>query len=143
MIYFAPLKEREEWDWFSSRTSVLMCEDFGGIVARNEDGAIQAVCVADTFSVDACSVHFAIDNPLVIRHGFLNHIADWLFVQRGRARIFGLVPSNNEKALKLDKHIGFEEVAVIPQALAHDVDYVVLCLTKEKCRWITKKEEAA
>ena len=136
MIYFDPLRHGE-WAWFKERTSVIMCEDSKGIVARNEDGIIQAICVADSFSVDACSVHFAIANPFVIRHGFLTAIADWLFGQCGRSRIFGLVPSNNKKALKLDKHIGFEEVAVIPKVLAENVDYVVLCMTREQCRWLT------
>jgi len=135
MIKFKPLTEAHEWAWFKQRTPVIMCEDSQGIVAFNERG-IQAVCVADSFSTDACNVHFAIDNPIVIRRGFLNEIARHLFVVRKRNRIFGLVPDNNEKALKLDRHIGFTEVARVPQALSKDIGYVVMVMTKEECPWL-------
>ena len=108
-----------------------------------DNDIIQAIAVFDSFTVDACSVHFAIDNPFVIKHGFLNEIARHLFIQCGRKRIFGLVPSNNEKALKLDKHIGMEEVARIPDAVKEGVDYIVMRMDKESCRWIEQNKEAA
>jgi RimJ/RimL family protein N-acetyltransferase len=109
-------------------------------VAYDEDGVIQAIAVFDSFTVDACSVHFAIDNPFVIRHGFLHEIARHLFIDCGRERIFGLVPSDNEKALKLDQHIGMEPVARIPDAMKRGVDYVVMRMNKEDCRWLPKVE---
>jgi hypothetical protein len=54
------------------------------------------------------------------------------------------VPSNNEKALKLDRHIGFKEVARIPNAVAEGVDYIVMCMEKSECRWLPEElREAA
>ena len=141
---FSPLQTTQEWEWVQERAHPICCEDSQGLVVYDND-IIKAIAVFDSFTVDACSVHFAIDDPLVIKHGFLNEIARHLFIQCGRKRIFGLVPSNNEKALKLDKHIGMEEVARIPHAMSEGVDYVVLCMTKEQCRWLPQevKEEAA
>lgn len=144
MISFKPLDRQFEWDWFKERTHVIRCEDTQGIVAFDERG-IQGVLVADSFSPDSCNVHMAIDNPHVIRHGFLHEIGRHLFIQCKRNHIFGLVPANNEKALKFDLHIGFKEVCRIPDGVGTGTDYVVLRMDKSECPWIAQpvKEEAA
>ena len=140
---FKALERQSEWDWVKTRAKLIFCEDSQGIVAYDDRG-IQAIAVFDSFTVDACNVHFAIDNPLVIRSGFFAEIARHLFIQCGRKRIFGLVPSTNRKALKLDRHLGMKDVAVIPDALAEGIDYVVLCMKKSECRWLPEQlREAA
>jgi hypothetical protein len=145
MIKFRPLTEQVEWTWMYERAHQIACEDSQGIVAYDDKDEIQAVAVFDSFTVDACSVHFAIDNPMVIRSGFLNEIARHAFITCNRKRIFGLVPSNNERALKLDLHIGFTEVARIPDAIADGIDYIVIRLDKRDCRWLPQeiRQEAA
>ena len=145
MIAFKPMTTMEEFLWFKERTHVIRCEDTQGIVAVDRGGDILAVCVADSFSPDSCNVHMAIDNPHVIRRGFLSEIARHLFVTCGRSHIFGLVPSTNQKALKFDKHIGFEEVCRIPDGVGTGVDYIVLRMDKATCPWLNEeqKREAA
>lgn len=144
MIQFKALDTQDEWNWLWHRAHPIHCQDTCGIVAY-KGSEIQAVAAFDSWTVDACSVHFAIDNPFVIRAGFLNEIADYLFHTRGRNRLFGLVPSNNAGALKLDAHIGFREVVRIPDAVAEGVDYIVVRMDKEDCRWLSPefREEAA
>ena len=141
-VTFSPMLAKHEWAWIKNRAHIIGCEDSQGIVAYRGE-RIVAACVADSFTVNACNVHMAIDDPFVIRSGFLSEIARHLFINCDRRRIFGLVPSNNEKALKLDKHIGFTEIAVIPDALADGVDYVVLRMDKEDCPWLEEKRWAA
>jgi hypothetical protein len=142
-IMFKPLSMSHEWSWFKERTHVIACEDSQGIVAIDETGRIHAIAAFDSFTVDACNVHMAIDNPFVLRHGFLNEIGRHLFHACGRKRIFGLVPANNKKALKLDKHIGMHEVARVPDAVAEGIDYIVMRMDKADCRWIEQLEEVA
>lgn len=142
MIWFKALDLEDEWDWVWKRARPLRCQDTCGIVAY-KGKEIQAVAVFDSWTVDACSVHLAIDNPFVIRAGFLAEIANFLFLTGDRKRILGLVPSNNEKAIRLDLHIGFREVARIPDAFAEGVDYIVMRMDKKDCRWLAKMEEAA
>jgi L-amino acid N-acyltransferase YncA len=139
---FVPMLTQAEFKWFKERTHVLLCEDMQGLVAYRGD-TILAACVADTFTVHSCNVHMAIDNPMVLRHGFLEEIAHHLFNVRGCHRIFGLVPDNNEKALKLDKHIGFKEVTRVPDALADGIGYIVMRMDKEECPWLKKEAKAA
>lgn len=143
MIYFSALMFDAEWEWFKERTHVIRCEDTGGVVARDGRGRILAVCVWDSFSPDSCCVHMAIDNPLVIRHGFLHEVARHLFEVCKRSHIFGMVPSTNEKALKFDKHIGFQEVTRIPDGVGTGVDYIILRMDKENCPWLNTVKEAA
>ena len=139
---FKPLTTGEEWIWIVERTHINGTQDSQGIVAYDRRG-IHAICVADGFTSDSCCVHFAIDNPMAIRAGFFNKIADHLYITCARERLFGTVPSNNAKALKLDKHIGFKEVARVPHGMGTGVDTVVLSMDKADCRWITVKSEAA
>ena len=142
MIEFKPLATEEEWAWVRERAHPIACEDSGGVVAYDDRG-IQAICVWDSFTVDACSVHFAIDNPFVIRAGFFDEVARHLFVTCGRNRIFGLVPADNERAIKLDLHMGFEEVARVPDGYAKDIDYIVMRMDRETSRWLTELQRVA
>lgn len=142
-MIFAPLTTAEEWAWFKERAHVIACEDSQGIVVYDDAQNIAAMAVFDSFTVDGCSVHLAIDNPFAIRHGLFSEVARHAFVACGRKRMFGLVPSNNAKALKLDRHIGFTEVARIPNAVAEGVDYIVMCLEKADCRWLTEEMREA
>jgi hypothetical protein len=144
-VRFSALESPEEWAWFKHRTHTIRCEDTQGIVVYSAMGKILAVCVADSFSPDSCNVHMAIDNPLVIKHGFLHEISRHLFYTCNRSHIFGLVPANNARALRFDKHIGFTEVARIPDGVGTGTDYIVLRMDKSACPWIKheKQEEAA
>lgn len=141
-IRFFPMELPAEWAWMQARAMPIACADSQGIVAYNGD-QIVACCVADSFTRHGCNVHIAVDNPLVLRHGFLQEVSRHLYDTCGRHRLFGLVPATNEKALKFDQHIGFSEIARIPDGFADGVDYVVLCMEREQCRWLDDVREAA
>jgi hypothetical protein len=141
-MVFRALDTKLDWEWIKTRAKVLCVEDTSGLVVEN-NGVIQAIAVFDSFTRNSCNVHLAIDSPLVIKHGFIHEICRHLFQTCGRNRIFGLVPSNNAKSLRFTKHIGMQEISRIPNALAEGVDYVIMEMTKDTCRWIEQKREAA
>jgi len=143
MIHFKALDTGQEWAWLQLKAGVIACQDSQGIVAYDDTGAIAAICAADSFTTDACQVHFAIDRPIVIKYGFLHEIARHLFIACNRDRIFGLVPANNAKALKLDTHIGFREVARVPDGYAKGVDYIVLRMDRDTSPWLEQQRRAA
>lgn len=136
MIHFTPLTTPHEWQWFKERTHVISCEDTQGIVAYRETGAIAGMVVFDTWTDSSVNVHFAIDDPACIRRGLFRETAIHAYHVGGKKRLFGLVPSNNTKALRLNKKIGFTEVARVPDAIDDGVDYIVMRLNKEDCRWL-------
>ena len=141
MCLFLPIGLPDQWAWMKERAHVIACEDSTGIVAYDDDGMIVAGVVADQWTTDSCQVHIAIEDPMVLRHGFLEEVANYLFNVCGRKRIFGLVPANNEKALKLDLHMGFEEVVTIPDGFSDGIDYKILRMTRDN-RWLKKYEES-
>jgi hypothetical protein len=142
-VRFAQLSTQTEWNWFVERTHVLAVEDSTGIVAYEDDGRLAAVMVADSFSPDGCNAHWAIENPMVIKHGFINEVARHLFITRGRKRIFGLIPANNANSLRFSKHIGMNEVARIPHAMGEGIDYIVMVMLREDTRWLTDEMREA
>ena len=137
------LTTAEEWAWFRARTSVILCEDMKGVVAYDMEGRILGACVADSFGPDNCNVHIAIDSHFILRRGFLDALAKWLFIQLDRKRLFGLVPSNNLRAIKFNEHIGFREVARVPHAVSEGVDYIVYAMGRDDCRWLETERRAA
>ena len=133
---FCAMSTEGEFQWFQQSTRVIRCEDSLGLMAYREPFQPPvAGAVFDSFSVDSCNVHLAVLDPWVLRHGFLTLIADYAYDYLNRARMFGLVPENNQKALKLNTHIGFKRIAHIPDAVDTGVGYVVMRLDREDCRW--------
>ena len=141
MIAFKPLIEKHEWNWIFDRAHPMWMEDSQGIVAYDTGtNDIKAICVMDSFTPDACNAHFAIDSSIAIRRGFFHEIARHIFITCGRKRFFGLVPGDNESALKMDKHIGMVEIARIPHGYREGVDYIVLGMDRQQCaRWLNEE----
>lgn len=140
-VVYKPLTPKE-WPEVHAAIHCIPMPDTRGVVAFGEDGGILACGVADTFSFTGCQVHLWINNPLVIRHGFLNEIFHYIFVTCDRLVIVGMVPGNNSKALRFNRHLGYTEVARIPDGFNFGVDYVIMQMKREECRFI-RLEEAA
>ena len=134
-MIFVPLVTGAEWCWFKQRTHIKATEDSQGLVVYRDD-EIQAMAVFDSFSPSSVNVHWAIDNPMVLKHGFFEEICRHAFVAHGKQRIFGLIPSDNVKSLHLSEHIGMVEVARVPDAMGMGVDYVIMCMKREACRYL-------
>lgn len=140
-MIFKPLTEPEEFQWIKARNGVLLCEDMQGIVAM-KDGEIKAVAVMDHWTPDSCHLHLAMDSPLPFKHGFAEEVCRHVFERNERKRVFGFVPSGNERAYNLNVHLGAKEVAVIPFGLTDTQDYIVMEATRENCKWLEQEEAA-
>lgn len=136
------LETTEEWMWVKERTHALLAEDTVGFIAYDDRG-IHAAALADDHGVDNCRLHIAIDSPLCIRHGFLSHVFDYVFITRGYKRVFGFVSQENQRALKFDKHIGFKEVGRLEDGFSEGVDLVAIRMDKSDCRWLSEIKRAA
>ena len=56
--------------------------------------------------------------------------------------IYGMVPGDNAKAIKINEHIGFTVKMRLEDAWADGIDYVVMELKKENCRYLPKVKAA-
>jgi hypothetical protein len=141
-FHFVPLNEFY-WSQIPDEARPRSCSDTKGIVALNELDQMEAACVLDTWSHNACQLHMFIKNPFVLKHGFQQEIANFVFGETsGRELMIGVTPADNATALKFNKHMGMDEQFRIPNGYAKGIDYVVTTMTKEDCRWFTHRKEA-
>jgi len=113
-----------------------LCADTKGITAVGPDGPM-GICLFDTWTANSCQIHIWIDNPVIIKHGFLHEIFGFVFGESsGRTMVVGFTPSDNPKALKFINHVGLKEITRIPDVYGDGIDAVLTTLTKQDCRWI-------
>jgi hypothetical protein len=142
-MIFTAMSKPEEWNWATERCFCMRMTDTQGVVVYDNNGHIKAAVIFDSFTVDACCFHMAIDNPLVIRDGFFGQIADHLFVTCNRDRIFCHISSTNKKALRLARKAGFSKEAVVSDGRAKGVDLVIFRMDRDNSRWLIQQDEVA
>lgn len=104
-------------------------------IGQEIDGKIQAVVGYCGFSENHCYMHCASLTPRWISKDLLWACFDYPFNKLGLRVILATVSSNNEEALKLDRHLGFVDKAYIEDA-HKDGDLVILTMRKEECKWL-------
>jgi hypothetical protein len=139
---FVPLTT-EMWPEVAANIKCIAMDDTRGVVAVDpETGKILAAGVADTYSHTACQVHLWLDNKMVLRHGFLEEVFDFVFNTCDRSVIIGMVPGDNERALRFNKHLGYEIICRIADGFNIGVDYVIMEMRKENCRFLNQQRAA-
>lgn len=132
-----------DWAWVQKQIPILRVEDTGGLVAYNKDtDELLAACIWDNWTRNSVQCHFMVKNKIALKHGFVEEVADFVFNHQGKKFIYGMVPGDNEKAIKLNEHFGFTEKLRLEEAWADGVDYVVMELKKENCRYLPKLKAA-
>ena len=126
-IQFRSFVGQYDWGWVQQQVPVLRVEDTCGIMAVDLDtNTTVGACIMDNWTDNSVQCHFMITSPLVLKHGFLDCAYSFIFNDRKCKFIYGMVPSNNDKALKLNKHMGFTEKMRMPDAYADGVDFVIM-----------------
>lgn len=134
--------EPDDWPWIADRAAPVLCADTQGLVALRGQRLV-AAAVFDSWSPNSCQSHIIIEDPFVLRHGFLNWAMNLVFVYNKRNLMTGLTPADNAKALKFNKHIGLREVYRIPEGYKPGVDFVLQEMRKDECRWLQLPQQRA
>ena len=117
-----------------------------GITAVDANrGEPVAFFIAQEWTHTAAQVHQVIIKSMVIRHGWFEEIANWMFNEAQRIKLVGLVPSDKQMALKLNKKLGFKELCRIKDGYDRGIDYIVMELNREDCPYwkpLEKREVA-
>lgn len=130
--------DRTHWPFIPEEARPRWCEDTKGIVALDEEFNLASVCIMDSWAFNSVQVHFWCPNPFVLRHGFLEEIAQYIFITCNKGVIVGVTPADNEKSIKFNEHIGLEEICRIPDGYKEGVDYVITHMRRENCRWLVQ-----
>lgn len=108
-------------------------------IGLEKDGRLIAGVVFDSYVAGArCCMHVAGDGKTWLNREYLWFCFHYAFEQMGCKVVIGLVNADNDDALRFDRHIGFKEVARIPDG-AGDCDLVVLAMQRKTCRWLNMK----
>lgn len=109
--------------------------DYATFIGQEIDGEIKAVVAYDNILDKSCMMHTAAIVPNWISKDLLWACFDYPFNILKVKVILAAVSSNNEEALKLDRHLGFVDKAYIEDAHM-DGDLVILAMRRENCRWL-------
>lgn len=142
-VVFRAFYGPSDWGWVNQQVAILRVEDTCGIMAVDDEAdETVGACIMDNWTKNSVQCHFMVSSPMVLRHGFLEECFDFLFNECGMQYIYGLVPGDNEKALRLNAHMGFTERVRLKDAFADGVDYVLMELKRENCRYVPVVEVA-
>lgn len=92
------------------------------------------------FCGQVCSMHMAGDGNWINRQ-LLWAAFDYPFNQAKCVQVFATVAETNYKALKLNLHLGFKTIGLVPNGWAEGVNLILLTMNKRDCRWLEKKHE--
>ena len=143
-IEFRPFVGQWDWGFVRLHTTILRVEDITGIMAVDMDtNTTVGAGLADSFTSTTAQCHIIVTDPMVLRHGLLETVFDWAFNGQGLKALYGWVPANNEKAVKLNKHMGWQVKTVFEDGYAEGVDYLLMELKKADCRFIDQIKKVA
>lgn len=120
--------------WLHERIKGVYAPGLGAYIGLEKDGVIIAATGYEDFTGTSVRTHIAVEGR--ITKEFLRYIFWYPFEHLQVKKLIGLVSSGNEKALKLDKHFGFVEEAVVKDVY-NDGDLHILTMTKEQCKFLT------
>jgi hypothetical protein len=139
-ITFRRFSGQHDWGFIQSQAPILRVEDTTGIMAIDEDtNTTVGAAIMDNWTHNSVQMHFIVTDPMVLRHGFLEEVFDFIFNVKQLGYIYGMVRETNIKALKIDTHMGFTEKLRLPDAWAVGEDIIVVELKKENCQYLPKQ----
>ena len=114
--------------WVAERVGQL--SSWGGFYAMGAElkGELVSGVVFNNFTDSSATVHLAVSKPTKTLSEMLDHAFLYAFKTCHLRRLTGLVEAQNEKSLKIIKHLGFVEEGVMREAGTGGQDIVILVL---------------
>jgi len=129
----------KDWEWFTRHNPIKRVQDTSGITAVDaESGEILAIVVCDTWYSDSVNLHIVVTDNRIVRYGFMEAIFNYVFNNNKHENIkiaYGFIPTNNAKARKLIKNVGFTEVYTLSGGDG-GVGFHILTLDKKDCKFL-------
>lgn len=126
-----------DWGWCQQQVSILRCEDTTGIMAiDSETNETVGACILDNWLENSVQGHFMFTNSEVVKLGVVEFCFDFIFNECGRKRVYGFVAGDNPKGLSVAEYMGFKVKARFDEGYKDGVDYLLLELKREDCKFI-------
>jgi len=108
--------------WFSKLTSYIPGPSFRGVIAVDGDTRMGMIGL-DRWTPNSVQAHIAIVDPKCLAR-LKREVVEYIR-QHGRRLVYGVTPSDNERALSLIKALGFREITRLKDAWSDGVDFVI------------------
>jgi RimJ/RimL family protein N-acetyltransferase len=105
------------------------------------DGELIGAVAFNAFDGRTCAIHVAGSNNFWINREFLKATFEYPFNDCDLVEIYGPVPGNNYKAIRLNKHLGFDTLRRVRHGWDKDTDLIIMVMNKSQCRWLNIKEK--
>lgn len=131
----------DHYGWIAERAHLTIGPTLQALEAVNAEGRIVGMVAYDSPTPNSVYMHVALDHPAAARHLIIPAFKG-AFVGLDKKIVYGTVLSNNTRALALDLHLGFREVARLRDAWSPGVDVIFLEMRRENCRWLNWRRAA-
>lgn len=119
--------------WVIERIGGIFHKQGSAAIGLEHEGKLIAGVLFDGYSERAVNIHLACDKPLT--REFIWFCFYYAFEQLRVKKLLGMVESTNEKALRLNKKLGFVHEHTIKDG-SKSGDMVILSMTREQCKWL-------
>jgi RimJ/RimL family protein N-acetyltransferase len=119
---------------------VQPCGDLQALFWVNEDNKIEWVIGYTAFIGKTCQMHVVNLSNSYTPKGLLKGAFDFPFNHCGLEKVFGIVNSQNVRAMEYDQKLGFIEAKRFA-GMHDDGDLVVFEMDKADCRWIRERKK--
>lgn len=118
---------------------VQPCGDLQAIFWANKENQIEWVVGYTAFIGKTCQMHMVNLKGGYTPKDLLKAAFDYPFNKCGLEKTFGLVNSNNVKAMEYDQKLGFKEIMRFAGMHENNGDMVIFEMNKADCRWIKER----
>lgn len=125
-------------EWVANKIGMKNMPSAFYAMGIERNGEIVAGFLFESFNGSNANAHVAIEKPTKAIYTLLHHAAHYAFNVCKLNRLTGLVTASNEKAYKLDLHLGWEHEFTMKKAGKDGEDMHVLVMWPEKCKWLAK-----
>ena len=113
-----------------------------GLIAVDKDEKPQGVVILDNWAENSVMGHIAVQHPMAMRKLPFEAL-DHVFNTCQKGMFIGIIPADNPESLKFHTHLGFSEIYRIKDGWAVGIDYIIVQLLKEDCKYINRIKEVA
>lgn len=131
-------RQDELGTWLAIRSGGSYVPGDGQYIGLERNGKIVAVAGFDRYNKASVCGHIAVDGSMMEKE-WMRVCFDYVFNQLKVHKLIGIVASDNEKAIKLDKHFGYVQEAVLKGCSPNGADTILFSMTKEQCRILNKR----
>jgi hypothetical protein len=125
----------------SKEIGVQPCGDLQALFWVGDENKIEWVIGYTAFIGKTCQMHMVNLKGGYTPKGLLFGAFDFAFNHCGLEKVFGIVNSNNVKAMEYDQKLGFKEAVRFDGVHDDGGDLVVFQMGKADCRWIKERRK--